>query len=425
MEVNFKWDKMQIFSWPQAGGGPQHAGTSSLSIGSGTPRLLVKAQAYGNVALGLIFSQCTNLLYYSSNFQRCYAVASNTNGSAVWVQDLGRNLWGKNYDLYPPALSPDEKTIYFTCLGTLFAFDSRTGAQLWNNSSPDGMPVVGASGTVYVSGSRYWPRSPLQPKVSNLAAFNGNTGQLNWASIISDLDRLSPCVLDNNEQVCVLGQLRGVSVYGISTKDGSVLWQNQYMLHSPESPFVTSAPVKSYGMVIDRVAYLPISQWRLVSVDVYTGEKLFNGSAPKIHGGYLRYYSDATAALSLVNGVNGSYVVVGIQTPQEQYIPEICFAELKNLTHMECQVTGGALTSQPYVTADGFVLVTSCYGGFGSILAYDTNNGFKQVWHTDVRELCSQSFIAVDMQGIIYAVDTFGRFFSFQIVNGKAITVKK
>jgi len=306
--------------------------------------------------------------------------------------------------------------VYYVCLGTLFAFDAQTSAPLWNVSSPDGMPVIGANGVVYVSGFRFYAgKGPA----SNFAAFDGQSGKMLWASPLLAVDNLSPCALDKTEKICVLGTLKDSKLYGLSTADGSIVWSQDFYF-KPSGPFWTIAPVTSYATIIGRVAYIPNALFSFVAVDVFTGKALYYGTVPGIDRFSGRsLFIAASSALSIYRD---NTIVAGMQEAVRNY-NEVRFYDLANVSNMSMQLTGYAVSSQPLITADSFALVTFCSleGGWGGILAYDLTNGRRQqVWSTSALEpeLCSLGPVAVDSRGIIYVVDKFGRFYSFKVLKG-------
>jgi len=300
-------------------------------------------------------------------------------------------------------------------LGNIYAFEASTGLPIWNATSPSGIPVVGPSGVVYVAGDR--AKTP-NGKISNLFAFNGANGKVLWTSASWDMYSFSPCVLDEAEKICVLGTTKNMYVYGISTEDGSTVWQADFGV--PVYQGVQIAPVASYGLIRNNIVYLPITSFGVVALNAFTGEKVYNGSAPRF------VFPDtcsnsSSAALSLwSNSDDKSESLLGGVTEYCSFPNQMfCSVPLKSLPNWNCADTSFAfaVSAQPVVTADGIALLADCSSpaDWGGLTAFDLHDHNKILWTTNVTEMCAFGQPVVGPDGTIFIVDIFGRFFAFRV----------
>lgn len=132
--------------WPQVGGNAFHYGNTPFAIGRGKALQQVAAPVnptYFRGAAGLVRSTAGN---FTGSGRGCVAVSTSNNGTLLWSVPLPPQTFWDNYQIFAPALAQDEAAIYWSCLGVLSALDPKSGALLWNVSSPSGMPVIGPSG---------------------------------------------------------------------------------------------------------------------------------------------------------------------------------------------------------------------------------------------------------------------------------------
>jgi outer membrane protein assembly factor BamB len=194
----------------------------------------------------------------------------------------GAQLWSAPISSDNAASSPavPNGVVYINGDG-LFAFDAKTGAQLWSSSITDGTssPAV-AGGVVYCSGRV-------------LAAFNATTGAVLWSaspggplSILGD----SPAVANGIVYIgaSVTGQHGSSSgvLYALKARTGKVVWS------TPVASGITSSPAIANGVV-----YVGSDDGTLYAFNAKTGAELAavaGQSSPTVVNGMV--YSETTVS---------------------------------------------------------------------------------------------------------------------------------
>ncbi len=262
------------------------------------------------------------------------AVSKNTvyidtqNGLCAYTAAGGANLWcaGNNYlpDAPSGAAIVDGIAYFGSALGSVFAIDAATGAQLWSapisSDNAASSPAV-ANGVVYINGDslfafdaktgvQLWSSSLLDgtssPAVAGgavycgggarLAAFNATTGAVLWSvspggpvSIVGD----SPAVAKGIVYIgaTVPGQHGSASgvLYALKARTGKIVWS------APLASGITSSPAIANGVV-----YVGSDDGTLYAFDAKTGAELAavagvaGQSSPTVANGMV--YSETTVS---------------------------------------------------------------------------------------------------------------------------------
>jgi outer membrane protein assembly factor BamB len=170
-------------------------------------------------------------IYLSSYEESNHSNPFNETGAIyAYASTDGRQLWQHNVDgwvLSSPTI--DHEVVYFGTFNfKLYALKASNGSELWHYNTQGEIydqPLV-VDGIVYTeengNGSEGTGSSTVH---SALFAINASSGKLVWQKSV-DLDNL----LAVQDGVIYVTAYPG-TLYGYSTKDGSLLWQRQY---SPE-----------------------------------------------------------------------------------------------------------------------------------------------------------------------------------------------
>jgi len=215
------------------------------------------------------------IVYFGSALGSVFAIDAST----------GAQLWSAPISTHNAASSPAvaNGVVYINGDG-LFAFDAKTGAQLWSSSIVNGTssPAV-VGGVVYCSGGV-------------LAAFDAKTGTVLWSetpggpvSILGD----SPAVAKNIVYVgaTVPGQHGSFSgmLYALNAKTGKTMWS------ASVASGITSSPAVANGVV-----YVGSDDGTLYAFNAKTGAELVavagvaGQSSPTVANGMV--YSETTVS---------------------------------------------------------------------------------------------------------------------------------
>jgi outer membrane protein assembly factor BamB len=249
------------------------------------------------------------------------------NGLCAYAAADGTNLWcaGNNYlpDAPSGAAVVGGIAYFGSALGSVFAIDTATGAQLWSapisSDNAASSPAV-ANGVVYISGdglfafdaktgAQLWSSSILNGTSSPsvvagvvycsgrvLAAFNAETGGVLWSvtpggplSILGD----SPAVAKGVVYIgaTVPGQHGSSSgvLYALKAHTGKIVWS------APVASGITSSPAVANG-----VAYVGTDDGTLYAFNAKTGAQLATvagvagQSSPTVANGVV--YSETTVS---------------------------------------------------------------------------------------------------------------------------------
>jgi outer membrane protein assembly factor BamB len=246
------------------------------------------------------------------------------NGLCAYVAANGTNLWcaGNNYlpDAPSGAAVVDGIAYFGSALGSVFAIDAATGAQLWSapisSDNAASSPAV-PNGVVYINGdglfafdaktgAQLWSSSitdgTSSPAVAGgvvycsgrvLAAFNATTGAVLWSaspggplSILGD----SPAVANGIVYIgaSVTGQHGSSSgvLYALKARTGKVVWS------TPVASGITSSPAIANGVV-----YVGSDDGTLYAFNAKTGAELAavaGQSSPTVVNGMV--YSETTVS---------------------------------------------------------------------------------------------------------------------------------
>jgi outer membrane protein assembly factor BamB len=247
------------------------------------------------------------------------------NGLCAYVAANGTNLWcaGNNYlpDAPSGAAVVDGIAYFGSALGSVFAIDAATGAQLWSapisSDNAASSPAV-ANGVIYINGdslfafdaktgAQLWSSSitdgTSSPAVVRgvvycsgrvLAAFNATTGAVLWSvspggplSILGD----SPAVAKGLVYIgaSVTGQHGSSSgvLYALKARTGKIIWS------APVASGITSSPAVANGVV-----YVGSDDGTLYAFNAKTGAELAavagvaGQSSPTVANGMV--YSETT-----------------------------------------------------------------------------------------------------------------------------------
>lgn len=274
--------------------------------------------------------------------------------------------------MFAPALSNDEKLVYFVTTSTLFALDAATGKQVWNATScPNGTPVIGSSGIVYIAG---------ESGGSNVHAYEGATGKLLWRSELQLIGTsFHPCSLDEKESICVAAQfdtmrIDGLSIFGIDLATGKTQWKAAIA----PAPSFKQQIFASFPLVRNGLVWAPLTESQLMIIDAVTGKIQLNGLAnytsitsppalaggPLLFGRYSYTYKPETYDLCLAQNSSGKFL-------------EVCIDRL-NMT-VDGRVLPAAMTGPPLITKD---LISIFFTGdwqrrTGQLVAYDLQKRVK------------------------------------------------
>ncbi|HLY04320.1 MAG TPA: PQQ-binding-like beta-propeller repeat protein [Rhizomicrobium sp.] len=261
------------------------------------------------------------------------------NGLCAYAAADGTNLWCAENNYLPDAPSGaavvDGIAYFGSALGSVFAIDAATGAQLWSApisaDNAASSPAV-ANGAVYINGDKLfsfdaktgaqlWSSSILDgtssPAVAGgvvycsgrgaLAAFNATTGAVLWSvspggplSIIGDSPAVAKGVVYAGASV--VGQHGSVTgtLYALKAHSGEVIWS------APVASGITSSPAVANGVV-----YVGSDDGTLYAFDAKTGAELAvvagvaGQSSPTVANGMV--YSETT--------VSGELFALGLGTP--------------------------------------------------------------------------------------------------------------
>lgn len=250
------------------------------------------------------------------------------NGLCAYAAASGTNLWCAENNYLPDAPSgaavADGIAYFGSALGSIFAIDAATGAQLWSapisTDNAASSPAV-ANGVVYINGdslfafdaktgAQIWSSSILNgtssPAVvgdvvycsggTGLAAFNATTGAVLWSispggslSILED----SPAVAKGIVYIgaSVTGQHGSVTgtLYALNAHTGKILWS------APVASGITSSPA-----IANAVVYVGSDDGTLYAFDAKTGAELAavagvaGQSSPTVANGVV--YSETTVS---------------------------------------------------------------------------------------------------------------------------------
>jgi outer membrane protein assembly factor BamB len=250
------------------------------------------------------------------------------NGLCAYVAASGTNLWcaGNNYlpDAPSGAAVVDGIAYFGSALGSVFAIDAASGAQLWSapisSDNAASSPAV-ANGVVYINGdslfafdaktgAQLWSSSILDgtssPAVvggvvycgggAGLAAFDATTGAVRWSvspggplSIVGD----SPAVAKGMIYIgaTVPGQHGSSSgvLYALKARTGKIIWS------APVASGITSSPAVANGVV-----YVGSDDGTLYAFNAKTGAELAavagvaGQSSPTVADGVV--YSETTVS---------------------------------------------------------------------------------------------------------------------------------
>jgi outer membrane protein assembly factor BamB len=249
------------------------------------------------------------------------------NGLCAYTAASGTNLWcvGNNYlpDAPSGAAVVDGIAYFGSAVGSVFAIDAATGAQLWSapisSDNAASSPAV-ANGVVYINGdslfafdaktgAQLWSSSILggtsSPAVVGgvvycsgrvLAAFNAKTGAVLWSvspggplSILGD----SPAVAKSKVYIgaSVPGQHGSFTgtLYALDARTGKIVWS------APVASGITSSPAVANGVV-----YVGTDDGTLYAFNTKTGAELAavagvaGQSSPTVANGVV--YSETTVS---------------------------------------------------------------------------------------------------------------------------------
>ncbi len=266
------------------------------------------------------------------------------NGLCAYVAANGTNLWcaGNNYlpDAPSGAAIVDGIAYFGSALGSVFAIDAATGAQLWSapisSDNAASSPAV-ANGVVYINGdslfafdaktgAQLWSSSitdgTSSPAVVGgvvycggrvLAALNATTGAVLWSaspggplSILGD----SPAVAKGLVYIgaSVPGQHGSSSgvLYALKGRTGKIIWS------APVASGITSSPAIANGVV-----YVGSDDGTLYAFNARTGAELAavagvaGQSSPTVANGMV--YSETT--------VSGELFALGLGTGEAGQTP--------------------------------------------------------------------------------------------------------
>ena len=306
------------------------------STQDGSFPLTAPAVASGVVYSGTnAFDAATGKLLWATNSGGISPAVSNgtvyidtQNGLCAYAAAGGTNLWcaGNNYlPDAPSGAAVVDGIVYFgSALGSVFAIDAATGAQLWSapisSDNAASSPAV-ANGVVYIngdslfafdarSGAQLWSSSILDgtssPAVvggvvycgggASLAAFNATTGDVLWSaspggplSMVGD----SPAVAKGLVFIgaSVTGQHGSSSgvLYALKARTGKVIWS------APVASGITSSPAVANGVV-----YVGSDDGTLYAFNANTGAELAavagvaGQSSPTVANGMV--YSETTVS---------------------------------------------------------------------------------------------------------------------------------
>jgi outer membrane protein assembly factor BamB len=172
----------------------------------------------------------------------------------------GAQLWSAPISADNAASSPAVANgVVYINGDKLFAFDAKTGAQLWSSSILDGTssPAV-VGGVVYCSGA------------ASVAAFNATTGAVLWSvspdgplSILGDSPALAKGAVYIGATVPGQhGSSSGV-LYGLKARTGKIIWS------APVASGITSSPAVANGVV-----YVGSDDGTLYAFNAKTGAEL-------------------------------------------------------------------------------------------------------------------------------------------------------
>jgi outer membrane protein assembly factor BamB len=198
----------------------------------------------------------------------------------------GAQLWSASISSDNAASSPAVANgVVYINGDSLFAFDAKTGAQLWSSSIPHGTssPAV-VGGVVYGSGG------------AALAAFNATTGAVLWSaspggalSILGDSPAVAKGVVYIGASVPGQhGSSSGV-LYALRARTGKFIWS------APMASGITSSPAVANGVV-----YVGSDDGTLYAFDAKTGADLAavtgvaGQSSPTVANGVV--YSETTVS---------------------------------------------------------------------------------------------------------------------------------
>jgi outer membrane protein assembly factor BamB len=278
------------------------------------------------------FDAATGKLLWATNSGGISPAISNgtvyidtQDGLCAYVAANGTNLWcaGNNYlpDAPSGAAVVDGIAYFGSALGSVFAIDAATGAQLWSapisSDNAASSPAV-ANGVVYINGdslfafdaktgAQLWSSSitdgTSSPAVVGgvvycsgraLAAFNATTGAVLWSvspggplSILGD----SPAVAKGLVYIgaSVPGQHGSSSgvLYALKARTGKIIWS------APVASGITSSPAVANGVV-----YVGSDDGTLYAFNAKTGAELAavagvaGQSSPTVANGMV--YSETT-----------------------------------------------------------------------------------------------------------------------------------
>jgi len=250
------------------------------------------------------------------------------NGLCAYAAASGTNLWCAENNYLPDAPSGaavvDGIAYFGSALGSVFAIDAATGAQLWSapisSDNAASSPAV-ANGAVYINGdslfafdaktgAQLWSSSILDGTSSpavvrgvvycsgrgGVAALNAATGAVLWSvspggplSIVED----SPALAKGMVYVgaSVVGQHGSVTgtLYALKAHTGKVIWS------APVASGITSSPAVANGVV-----YVGSDDGTLYAFDAKTGAELVaiagvaGQSSPTVANGVV--YSETTVS---------------------------------------------------------------------------------------------------------------------------------
>jgi hypothetical protein len=357
-------------SWRQMGGGPQHYFVTPNTVPKG------KQLKFLSGYLGA-FSDTWGFVKSSSDIfflaaiwpqpgaepMRIVTAVQKDGVSHLWRKVMGR---GSSPGLRGPALSNDEKLLFYVDGRVIYAFNAATGAEVWKSASPNGSPVVASNGVVYVVGEEI---------DHNFRAYDGATGKLLWASEFSMIGTgFYPCALDEKETICVTAQYQntrvdGLSIFAFSLNGGKLLWKTPIA----PAPILRDNKFTSWPLVRNNVVWAPISVSMLMLLDATTGAPILNG---------ISNYTGITAPLGLAGGpvlfstvdmVSSSYVyqLCMAQNTSSKYT-QICFDKQLNMT-VDGRTSAVGMTSAPLITKDltAIFFIGNPESRQGQLVAYD------------------------------------------------------